>query len=243
MPPYDSAVASFKDTLAAIREFAIICVVLTVLFWPEVLVRWAKAFNDEARKAGAKSSEFVLGPEKLAFDNSAAQLSELSDATKTNEDVKKLAQELTSKTSSPQNVERAKQIEQAADTLGSRLKASISATKTTLLAQDQAIQKASGLTSGEGTYGIVVSADKQEDLAAYEVAQLEKRNVTDIRIYDREGFLRTVAAYADNQSAEAEIPMIQRYRKSAYIINLSKWCPYPDDSGKKIGGAAVLTCG
>lgn len=239
---YASGLASIKETLGVFRELAIIVAVAVVVFRPGVVVLWAKAFNDEGKRLGAKSSELRLGPATLAFDNSADQVATLTAATKANEDVQKLAQQLSATAASPQNVARARQIEQTANTVAAKLAASISATKTTLLAQDQAIQAAAGVTSGAGDYGIVVSADKQDDLAAYEVQQLHKRAVSDVKIFDRQGFLRTVAAFANRDDAEKELPAIEQYRKSAYVINLSKWCPNPQNSGRQIAGAAVLLC-
>ena len=75
------------------------------------------------------------------------------------------------------------------------LGAGISQAKTVTLAQDQAIQDASGVTVGGGSYGIVVSADKTDELAEYELRSLKRRNIRDIAVYNRQNFLRTIARF------------------------------------------------
>jgi hypothetical protein len=111
-----------------------------------------------------------------------------------------------------------------------------------MLAQDQVIQDAPSQASGSGTYGIVVSPDKQNDLAAYEVQRLKRLGYTDLAVYDRQGVLRTVACFGDRESAETKLPMIQGYRKTTYVINLDKWCADPQDSGKQIDGVPIFAC-
>jgi hypothetical protein len=228
---FGPAIATTKETLGVVREIVVIVVVLAIVFSPGVFVRWAKFFNEESRKAGA-TTEFSLGPLKLAFSNAAEQVSNLAAA---NDEVKKLSEQLAHDPNS-------EQLRRTADALGSRLQASIASAKTALLAQDQAIQDASGVTEGGGSYGIVVSADKSEEQTEYEVKALRKRDLTNIGIYNRQNFLRTVARFENKENADQQLPRLQQYRKSAYVINLDKWCGDARESGKTIGGAPVFLC-
>lgn len=225
---FGPAVATVKETLGVVREAVVIIVVLAVVFSPGVFVRWAKFFNEESRKAGA-TTEFSLGPLKLAFSNAAEQVSNLAAAS---EEVKKLSEQLTNDPAAART----------AEALETRIQASISSAKTALLAQDQAIQDAAGVTVGGGTYGIVVSADKTEDQTAYEVRALKRRNFNDVGIYTRQGLFRTVARFENKEAADNQLPNLQQYRRSAYVINLDKWCGEARPSGNTIGGAPVLTC-
>lgn len=240
--PFQSKLTAIKDSVGVARELAIIIAVTIIVVHPGVVAQWAKSLNDESRKAGAKSTEINVGPAKIAFDNTAEQVSVLDAAIKANDVVKKGAQLFINTADTQQKMERAKEVQQNAESVGSKLQASISSAKTALLAQDQIIQDAPGQASGPGTYAIVVSADKQEDLAAYEVQQLKKRGNPDLAIYDRQGFLRTTARFRDKEAAEKELPAIQRYRKTAYIINLDKWCTHPQELKRTISGAPVFAC-
>lgn len=237
-----SRISAIKDCVGVVRELAIILVIAIVIWYPAGVAQWAKSVNEESKKAGAKSTTVKVGPLEMAFENTLDQLSELNAAKNTNEVVRQQAARMVSTASTPSEAKRAKEVLENVTTVGSKLDASISSTKTTLLAQDQVIQDAAGRASGPGTYGIVVSAGKQDDLAAYEVAQLEKQGYSNVAVFDRQRFLRTVARFPDKDSAEKALPNIQGYRKTAYIINLDKWCPNPQASAKNISGVAVLAC-
>ncbi len=237
-----SNITAVKDSVGIVRELALVIAVIVLLLDPGVIARWAKSVNEESKKQGGKSTEINLGLAKIAFDNSVIQISTLDAALKANEALKINAQLLVKNAATPQGAERAKEVLQNADSVSSQLQAGISSAKTSALAQDQIIQGASGQASGSGAYGIVVSADKQDDLAAYEVQQLKKRNLTDIAFYERGGFLRTVARFSDREKAEQALSTIKQYRSTAYIINLDKWCSNSQDSGRQVSGVTVFTC-
>ncbi len=64
----------------------------------------------------------------------------------------------------------------------------------------------------------------------------------DVIVYERQGFLRTVARFDDRLAAENQLANIQRYKASAYIVDLAKWCSNTEDAGKEIGTASLNTC-
>jgi hypothetical protein len=163
----------------------------------------------------------------------------IAAANKSIDDLKQQVQKLVA--SSPgKTAEQAKQIETSTDALSSQIQSSLSSAKNAQLSQDP-VQDAPGLATGSGTYGIVVSADKKDDLAAYEVHLLKTENFNDIAIYDRQGFLRTLARFPDAAAANAALPDIQKKRQSAYVINLSKWCP-KYSSERTLADVPVLKC-
>jgi len=104
------------------------------------------------------------------------------------------------------------------------------------------LQDAPGKSSGPGFFGVVISADKQDAPAAYEVEQVQRLGFKDVVFYKRQGFLRTVARFPDRSTAENVLPEIQKYRQTAHLINLEKWCSNPHDSAEKISGITVFTC-
>lgn len=64
----------------------------------------------------------------------------------------------------------------------------------------------------------------------------------DVGIYERGGFQRTVARFANKDEAEEQLSMLQQYRKSAYVINLDAWWGEAQESGRTIAGAPVFVC-
>jgi hypothetical protein len=235
---FQARLISTKDGIGIVREVAIIVVVLVIALHPAVIARWAKKLDIESSKLGAKSSEISIAGAKVAFDHATDSVAAL--ANKTNEDLKRLVQEL-SANASPQNAERVKKIESASIALSSQLQTSLSSARSVQLDQDKIVQDAPGLATGSGSYGIVVSADKKDDLAAYEVQQIKKRSFNNVVIYDRQGFLRTVSLFSDASAANTALPEIQKYRQGAYVINVTKWCPRSSPE-RTLADAAVFKC-
>jgi hypothetical protein len=225
-----------------IREWTLIIGIFVIVIFPESIGWWAKRFYDAGQKRGAKTAEVSIAGAKLTFADSTNQIAALGAALKANQDVQKAAAELKAASGSPANVQRAQTIEQHAADVSSQLQATLASARTIQLKKDQVIQDAPGLATGAGRYGVVVSADKQNDLAAYEVEQLKKRHIGQAVIYERQGFLRTVAQFPNTDEASQSLPHIHEYRKGAYVINLDKWCTNPSHSGRQIAGAPVLTC-
>src|SRR5260221_4046003 len=200
-----STITGVKDCVGIVRELAIITAIVLVVLDPGLLVRWAKSANEEGRKAGAKTTEFYLGPAKIAFDNSTEQASKLEAALKANEALKKNIEILINTARTPQTVASAKEVLHTADSLSVSLQAGISSAKTAALAQGHIIQDAPAKATGPGAYGIVISADKQDDPAVYEAQQVKRRGFSDVVFYERQGFLRTVARFPDKTSGAHRI--------------------------------------
>ena len=234
-----SRISTVKDVLGIVREAAIIIVVAVVAIYPGILAYWAKALNEQSKGHGAKSTEVDVGIAKITFENATDQVVALSEAAKANAQVQNLAQQLL-QTASPQNAQRAKEIAAASSSVDSKLQSSLASAKNVQLAQDRVIQDAPGMATGSGSYGIVVSADKKDDLAAYEVQQLKRRNFN-VVIYDRQGFLRTVALFPDADAANQSLKTIQQYRDGAYLINVSRWCPTTTPE-RTLANVSVLKC-
>lgn len=232
--------ADIKDSVAIVRESAIIIVVSVVAICPGVLAYWAKTLNDQSKNQGAKSIEVDVGLAKITFDNASQQIAALTKAAEQNANVQKLAKQLETSASSPQNIQRAKEITAAANSLDAQIQTSLTTARNVQLSQDAILQDASGKATGPGQYGIVVSADKEGEQATYEVDQLRSRNYN-VVLYDRQGFLRAVALFPDAAAAKQNLSTIQRYRNGAYVINISNWCPNSVPRGS-LSNASVFEC-
>jgi len=234
-----SKLTTTKDILAIVRESAIIIAVLVIVAFPGAYAWWSSQLDEAARKHGASKVETSIGGNTIGFDHSTNTVDELAAAKKINDDLNQRIQKLVA-SSTGKTADQAKQIETSANELSSQIQNSLSSAKNVQLSQDP-VKDAPGLATGSGTYGVVVSADKRDDLAAYEVHLLKTENYNDIAIYDRQGFLRTLTRFPDAAAANAALPDIQKKRQSAYVINISKWCP-KYSSERTLADVPVLKC-
>jgi SPOR domain len=103
--------------------------------------------------------------------------------------------------------------------------------------------KVGSLQKDLGPYGIVVSAANNKDGVIPVVQYLKSHGFPDVVVYHRQRSYRTVAAnFKDRAEAQKKLPDIQRYRRTAYVVNLSTWCYGPEDSGEKVAGMGIQTC-
>jgi hypothetical protein len=106
-------------------------------------------------------------------------------------------------------------------------------------AQDVLLQETKAEAPDDGgAWGIVLGADKGPREAQFEVARAKRAGADDIAIYERDGWLRTVVRYTSRESADAALATMRSLRESAYIVNLTRWCP----AGVK-NASGVIECG
>jgi hypothetical protein len=90
--------------------------------------------------------------------------------------------------------------------------------------------------------GYKVKPSNNNDAVQVYVDLLKNHGFHDVIVYERQGFPRTVARFDDRLAAENQLANIQRYKASAYIVDLAKWCSNTEDAGKEIGTAPLNTC-
>lgn len=190
-----------------------------------------------AEAARDKTSKEAQAATNVALVNTANQLVTLDDAIRANDRIKELAQQI-STTGNAAQQRAAREIKDNAELVASQLKSSIDSSR---ILQDKVVENSPWQLTSSGTYGIVVSADRVKQNAEYEVQQLKKRNFN-VAVYDRQGFFRTVALIGNPDDASKQLPQIQSYRPTAYIINLDHFCSNKKDAQTQIGGAPVFTC-
>ena len=185
---------STKDLLAIVRESAIIIAVVVVVVYPGSFAWWSSKLDEAAFGRGANHVQSSLAGNSIGWDHSTDTVNKLAAANKSIDDLKQQLQKLVA--SAPgKTADQAKQIETSANELSSQIQSSLTSAKSVQLSQDP-LKDAPGFATGSGTYGIVVSADKKDELAAYEVHLLKAENFNDVAIYDRQGFLRTLARFS-----------------------------------------------
>lgn len=92
--------------------------------------------------------------------------------------------------------------------------------------QDKFINEYQKVVPAEiGPWAILVGADKDEESARHELSIFRRQRFRDVRIYIKSGWYRTVIVFEDRSEAETQLKGIKKSAESAYIVNLSTWCP------------------
>jgi len=233
--------SQIKDVIAILREATVIVVVTILWFDPPAILRWVKAMDAEAAKQGASKREYNIGVAKYTFEQSAQQVVELTSVSKKIDDIRVQLIAL-GKSGSPQLSSQAKELLKSADDADKTVQASIVSAKAAVLKADQAAHAGSDESDTGGAFAVVVSADKQRDLALYEVDQLQRRSFPDVEVYKVGNFLRTVTRFPDKTAADAALGKIQAYRKTAYEVDVDALCPSRKDTGERLGAAPIFSC-
>ena len=80
----------------------------------------------------------------------------------------------------------------------------------------------------QGPWAIVISADKKLDPDARdELKKAQALGYQNIKIYNRQGLLRTVVEFPTFTQGQDALPKLRSLHGSAYLVNMSKWCPSP----------------
>lgn len=80
--------------------------------------------------------------------------------------------------------------------------------------------------SNEVEWVIVFTADNNLEQAEYEIDQLKKAEINEVRLFLRNGKYRTLSkAFSSKSSAESYLSGIKnKVRNDVYIVNLKTWC-------------------
>jgi hypothetical protein len=216
--------ATSRSALALVRESAIILLILVVLIWPDAL-------QNVLKKAGF--NELDLGFLKWQKEIEAAQ-QEVKDA---NQILAQVQKEISDATESIETIKNTTDLkpETRAEINKLSVKLDESNKATTMargnLQQNIAVQSRfmnefqQVAPVEEGPWGILVGADKDEESAKHELEKFRRRGFENIQIYIKSGWYRTVIVFEDHGGAEEQLNRIIELSESAYIINLSSWCP------------------
>jgi hypothetical protein len=223
----DSRFGDAKDLMVIAREILTVVFIGAIYFFPQLYANWSNEMGKDLVAGGASHAKTKTPFGEADYGDDAKQIVAgvlastyvpySNGGQQTVEQIQKVSAELALKL--PSELQKAE----------------------TATAQNNPSPATSSSASGEDQYGIVVSADKRDDLAEYEVSQLQRRNLP-VFIYERQGFIRTVAHFPSRAAADANLDAIHSYRKTAYIVDLSKWCSNPEPTDKKIDGISIRVC-
>ena len=221
---FQQNLSTARSVLALVRESSIIIVILVILFWPDML-------QNVLKKAGFR--ELDLGFLKWQKEIEAAQ-QEVQDANQILAQVQKEIGETKESIEVIKNTPDLNPVTKENITnLSSKLEKSYNATtvargnlQQNIAAQDKFINEYQKVIPLEnGPWAILVGADKDEEAARYELNQFRRQRFRDVRIYIKSGWYRTVIVFEERSEAETQLKRIKERAESAYIINLSTWCP------------------
>lgn len=74
-------------------------------------------------------------------------------------------------------------------------------------------------------FGVAFGSDITHDQAMTEVNKARKVSNAPIALFQREKYLRSVAAFATRDAATAALPTFRSVRSDAYIVDFRTWCP------------------
>jgi hypothetical protein len=242
--PFKDLADSIKNIVGSVREAAIILVIVVIFFFHGVTARYiarvAADLNQAGTGQGSNKTEVDLGVVKYTFEKSTEVKASLNSANSADEDSLKLLEHVKTLVKSPQAIAQIEEAEKSVRASKDQVAASLAATASIQLKNDQAIQTSPNATSGP--FGIVVAADRMREHAEYEVHLLKRKGFTNIAVFQRQGLYRTVARFPDKASAAAQLDAIHAYRPDAYLIDLSTWCQSSSPSNDSLEGVNVTNC-
>ena len=93
------------------------------------------------------------------------------------------------------------------------------------LARSSALLRQAPLTASDGgQWGVVAGGDRDVASAKDEITKLREKGYTP-RLFKRQDWFRTVALFKSREEAYAALQQIRTQNRTAYPVDLLKWCP------------------
>lgn len=93
-------------------------------------------------------------------------------------------------------------------------------------AAPQAAPVPAAASDPSGTWGVVFGGDTTLEAARHEVTVTAKAmGIGEGQIFRRQGSYRSVGVYVSRSEAEDALGRAKAVRSSAYVVNMSTWCP------------------
>jgi len=220
-----------KDGLDIARQLVIVTVIVVLIFQPAAFKTTLAALG--IKKLGIAGAELEVAQEASEKTGDAAQ--RLEEATKS---TKSTLAQLDAAIQSTNNQEQKKKLEEAKADLSKTLEATSNAEETlntSLAAQSTILQNVEPQdVQASGAWGIVISADKEKGEAQHEVGKAQGLGYQNVRVYDRQKWLRTVVEFSNFAEAQAALTKLRALHNSAYLVNINKWCPSRSEQGNGI---------
>lgn len=234
-----SRLTKTKDGLDILRQLLVVLILLLLMFWRTPIKNLMTDLN--VSKVGLGGAEFDFAQKTSEKTGDTAQ--RLEETSKNLASVQEQLNYLARRANNPE-------VKTELDKLNSDVGQSLETTRNaqqnltaSLAIQTSIVQNAAPQDVSEtGPWGIVISADRQLNPDAQnEVTVSKEHGFQNVKVYDRQGWLRTVIEFSSLEESQAALPKIRSippsHHNSAYLVNMTKWCPTRNDKG---GG--VIQC-
>lgn len=91
-------------------------------------------------------------------------------------------------------------------------------------------------------WGIIIGADINIDAAKYEAEKAQTKGFSNINLYKKDKYIRTVIEFNSQDSANQNLVKAKKLNSGAYIVNLDLWCPQKSKVKDLKGGISVYVC-
>jgi hypothetical protein len=220
-----------KDGLDVIKQVLVVAILLLFVIWPTGLQRSLSTLGFNELDLGVAKFKVAQNASEKAGD--AAQ--RLAETSKTIAAVQQKVHSLAERTNSSEiraDLEGVnstlKQLSDNSDSAQQDLNAS-------LAVQASVIQNAAPQdVTDSGAWGIVISGDKNLDPDAKdEFTKAKNAGFSNVKIYERDKWYRTVVEFSSFSEAQAALPRLRALpnHASSYLVTMTKWCPTRKDSG------------
>ena len=224
-----------KELFGVLREVSIpICIALFVfllLFWPETV-------KDRLHRAGiteVAGVHFDANQLDMAVKQTGDAQQQVAEIKQNVETTKRELDELHAQPGNPEVQKKIEAISAKLNTSLQTLQSAEQGLRVSRQTQENILQQAAPVATPalSGSWGVVVSGDKQMDTAMDEVktaSEIAKDTGSkSVALYDRQGWLRTVVEFSSNTQAQAALPTLQQQKnqryEGAYVVNIDEWCP------------------
>ena len=224
-----------KNTLGVARELMLVILLLLLILFPKVV-------NSRLLTAGFTKAD-IAGLHWESVQKASEQAGEASQqiqtATQRIDSVQKDLDTLAARSNDPEVKTEVKRLKAELDQSAQTTRNAETDLQASLATQESVLQYARPQNAVDtGTWGVVISADKDTQEAQFEVKRAQQLGYQNARLYARDNWLRTVVEFPNVTDAQAALPALRsKIRNTIYLVEMSKWCPI-----RKETSPGVLQC-
>jgi hypothetical protein len=212
-----------KNTLGVARELMLVVLLVLLILFPKIV-------NSRLLTAGFTKAD-IAGLHWESVQKASEQAGEASQQIKSAsqriDSVQKGLDTLAARTTDPEVKNEVKRLRTELDQSAQTTRNAETDLQASLATQESVLQNARPQNGADsGTWGAVISSDKDTQEAQFEVKRAQQLGYQNARLYERDNWLRTVVEFPNVADAQAALPALRaKIRNTIYLVDMSKWCP------------------
>jgi hypothetical protein len=228
-----------KSTFEVLKQVLIVAVLICLLFYPtavgQALVsmgvtegdvwgfKWKADFKRTDERLNEAHAALAVSEQQLA--EAAARINELTAVLSALEAEVDGVQAADAAESDLVTASRAT-LAEIAQTIDYASATSASVERT-LVANAPIIARADPAPAASGNWAVVAGGDRTVDAARDELARARAAGFEEVRLVERNDWIRTVILFSTRTDATQALPNIQDWmrRRDAYVVEFERWCP------------------